>query len=193
MERQWVITQARKGYMTEDDMVLQLGALKMQQWSYQKELDERRGDAAAQRQLVAAQDWAEQYLANMGAGLETLELDPAGLPQEHRDYLYQEMEAWRYADRFPDDELEQLRWAQLEERRRVVRAIIGKVVIGRIEGSRRRDIRPILSIGVPLDDESLASRYQSLDYIEHKYSAYLTSLRDEDETTEPAAESEPPD
>src|SRR5690606_27030343 len=108
IERQWVITQARKGNISEDDMALQLGALQMQQWSCQKELDERRGDAAAQRQLVAAQDWADQYLRQMGAGLETLELGPAELPEAHREYLYQDLEAWRYADKFPDDELAQL-------------------------------------------------------------------------------------
>jgi hypothetical protein len=176
-ERQWVITQARKGAITEDDMALQLGALQMQEWSHKKELDEHRAEMAARRQLVAAQDWADLYLAGLGASLEMLDLDPAGLEDEKRDYLYQELEAWRYADRFPDDEAAQLAWAQLEERRRVVRSLFSRIDVAPVEGKRRRDVRPVLSLGIPLDDESLASGNQSLDYIECKESAYLKSLR----------------
>jgi hypothetical protein len=176
-ERYWVITKARKGTITDDDMELQLGQLQMQQWSHKKELDERRAEMAARRQLVAAQDWADQYLTGLGASLEMLDLDPAGLEDAKRDYLYQELEAWRYADRFPDDEAAQLAWAQLEERRRVVRSLFNRIVVAPVEGKRRRDVRPVLSLGIPLDDESLASGNHSLDYIERKDSAYLKSLR----------------
>jgi hypothetical protein len=171
-----VITQARKGAITEDDMALQLGALQMQEWSHKKELDERRADMAARSQLAAAQDWADQYLTGVGASLEMLDLDPAGLEDEKRAYLYQELDAWRYEDKYPD-EAALLAWAQLEERRRVVRSLIGRVNIGRIKGKRQRDIKPVLSLGIPLDSESLVSGYQSIDYIERKDAAYLKSLR----------------
>ena len=73
----------------------------------------------------------------------------------------------------------------------MVRALFGRVIVAKIEGSRQREIRPILTLGIPLDSESLDSGAQSLDYIERKDSAYLTSLRvpvDESELDSEAAD-----
>lgn len=167
MERQWVITQARKGAITEDDMEMQLGALQMQQWSHNKELAERRADMAARTQLKAAQEWADNYLTNLAAGMATMELDAQELSEEDREYLYQELEAWRFEDKFPDNKLEQLKWAQLEERRRVVRALIKRVDILPTGRSVLRDIQPVLALDIPMEAvEGLASGDQSLEYIE---------------------------
>jgi len=75
LERQWVITQARKGRITDEDMEYQLGSLKLQ------EMQKRQAIAAHNEliQLSAAADWDVQvrdYLEDLRAGLESLNAAP---------------------------------------------------------------------------------------------------------------------
>jgi hypothetical protein len=68
-------------------------------------------------------------------------------------------------EKFPGDERKQTGWAILEEKRRVVRALISRIVIERTPQGGR-SVTPILSVGIPV--ESLAYGDQSLDYIERR-------------------------
>jgi DNA invertase Pin-like site-specific DNA recombinase len=69
MERQWVITQARKGAITQEDMDYQLGALTFQELSLKKELAEC-GEIVRLGALDGWEDAAREYLADIQAGLE---------------------------------------------------------------------------------------------------------------------------
>jgi site-specific DNA recombinase len=69
MERQWVITQARKGGITQEDMDYQLGALTLQELSLKKELAES-GEIIRLGALEGWEDAAREYLADIQAGLE---------------------------------------------------------------------------------------------------------------------------
>lgn len=71
MERQWIITQARKGGITESDMDYQLGALTLQELNLKREFAEI-GQAV---NISALGDWetkVTEYLADLQAGLESL-------------------------------------------------------------------------------------------------------------------------
>jgi len=75
MERQWVITQARKGTITSEDMEYQLGALTLQELSLKREMTSI-GEVA---RLYAFDNWedaARVYLASLGDGLEELNTRP---------------------------------------------------------------------------------------------------------------------
>jgi hypothetical protein len=166
MERQWVITQARKGTITEEDMGMQLTALEFQEMAYRKELEAKRQAVMAKQQAEALTDWANQYLSDINEAIQILDLDVETLPTDQQQALAVELEAWKYSEKFPDDDLAQLRWAILEEKRRVVRTLISKVIIARLP-DRQRKITPILALDMPLDGgESLDYGYQSLDYVE---------------------------
>jgi hypothetical protein len=70
-ERQWVITQARKGNLTTADMEYQLGALTMQELSLKRELSSL-GQAIC---INALNDWeakVDEYLTDLRAGVEEL-------------------------------------------------------------------------------------------------------------------------
>ncbi|HUS94135.1 MAG TPA: recombinase family protein [Patescibacteria group bacterium] len=168
-ERQWVITQARKGRITEEDMELQLGQIELQEWSHRRDLDERQSMIAARKQVESLSEWTRQYLDDINAGVRALDIDTSLLYDKEIEPLYTEMEAWRYAEKFPDDRLAQLNWALLEERRRIVRTLIEKVVIGRGEDGTGRKITPILALELPVDDlDFFVYGDQSLEYIETK-------------------------
>ena len=164
-ERQWVITQARKGNITEDDMQLQLTALQAQESAYQKELEEKQTLTAARQQAEALNIWANQYLSEIHAGIQALDLDVEQLAPHQREALALELESCRFADKFPGDERAQLGWALLQERRRVVRTLIDHVVIERIDGPEKRKITPVLTLDLPPEFSSLASGDQSLEFI----------------------------
>jgi len=75
MERQWIITQARKGAITESDMDYQLGALTMQELSLKREY----ADIGQAVNLHALGDWETkvvEYLADLQAGLDSLNFTP---------------------------------------------------------------------------------------------------------------------
>ena len=165
LERQWVITQARRGAITESDMDLQLGGLQVQEWSHERELSELRTTAAARQQVEAAQAYVTRYLDGLAIGLDTLDIDLNTLTDGQLAPITQEFGAWRYVDKFPGDVRKQTAWAILEEKRRIVRTLISRITIERTLESGRL-ITPILSLGVPV--ESLAYGDQSLAYIERR-------------------------
>ncbi len=75
MERQWIITQARKGAITESDMDYQLGALTLQELSLKREFAEI-GQAV---NISALGDWetrVTEYLADLQAGVDSLNVIP---------------------------------------------------------------------------------------------------------------------
>ena len=75
MERQWIITQARKGAITESDMDYQLGALTLQELSLKREYT----SIGQAMNIHALGDWeskVKEYLADLQAGLESLNSFP---------------------------------------------------------------------------------------------------------------------
>jgi len=164
-ERQWVITQARRGAITEGDMDLQLRTLQVQEWAYEQEINELKSVAAARRQIEATQAYVTRYLDGLAIGLYSLDVDLDTLSDDQLKPLAQEFAAWRFVEKFPGDERKQIAWAILEEKRRIVRALISRIVIERTPRGGR-SVTPILSLGIPV--ESLAYGDQSLDYIERR-------------------------
>jgi len=166
MERQWVITAARKGQITAEDMEMQLAALDIQAMAIQREIRQRDTMAAAKHQADTLTRWAQRYLSEIGAGIELLETDPETLAMRERNTLYAELEAWRFDAQFPNDQMAQLKKAIFEEKRRLVRNLISKVVISK-DPELGRKITPILALEVPLEDvDTLGYDHQSLEYIE---------------------------
>ncbi len=86
LERQWIITQARKGGITESDMDYQLGALTLQELSLKR-------DYANIEQAVnihALGDWEArvvEYLADLQAGLDSLNATPQS--EEERQEIFE--------------------------------------------------------------------------------------------------------
>lgn len=75
MERQWIITQARKGAITESDMDYQLGAIALQELSLKREY----ADIGQAVNIYALGDWETrvvEYLADLQAGLDSLNVIP---------------------------------------------------------------------------------------------------------------------
>ena len=80
-ERQWVITQGRKGNITAADMDYQLGALTMQEVSFKRELSSL-GQAI---NINALGDWEtkiNEYLVDLRAGIEELK---NAVPQDEEE------------------------------------------------------------------------------------------------------------
>lgn len=98
-------------------------------------------------------------------GLYTLDVDLDTFTDDQLKPLAQEFAAWRFVEKFPGDERRQIAWAILEEKRRIVRALISRIVIERTPQGGR-SVTPILSVGIPV--ESLAYGDQSLAYIEQR-------------------------
>jgi site-specific DNA recombinase len=74
-ERQWVITQARKGRISEEDMENQLGALQMQETYLKRELVQL-GDLLDFQPLAGWEEKARIYLEDMRQALEWLNAAP---------------------------------------------------------------------------------------------------------------------
>jgi len=75
MERQWIITQARKGAITESDMDYQLGTITLQELSLKREY----ADIGQAVNIYALGDWETrvvEYLADLQAGLDSLNVMP---------------------------------------------------------------------------------------------------------------------
>ncbi len=154
-ERQWVITQARKGGITEADMELQLAALQLQEWAYTRELGEKQAASEARARAESMSNWAAKYLADIGAGIQALDVDLTTATEEYKQTLFVELDAARFEARYPNDAAAQLRWAVIEEKRRIIRTLVSKVIIARTpEG---RSIDPVLAMDIPVlvaDDQS---------------------------------------
>jgi hypothetical protein len=75
MERQRVITWARKGSITDEDMEYQLSALTLQEMALKREL----ATYSEATRLAGLDNWEEavrEYLLDKQAGMETLEVEP---------------------------------------------------------------------------------------------------------------------
>jgi hypothetical protein len=131
MERQWVITQARKGTITNEDMEYQLGALTLQELDLKREM----ANLSEVARLSALDEWedvAREYLASLYDGLEELNTEPETEEEQH--------------------ELFQMR-------RKIVLALVEKVLITRDKDQEKKltvifklDVRSLLS---QIDEESL--------------------------------------
>ena len=163
-ERQWIITQARKGSITEEDMELQLGQIEVQEWAYRKELDEYKAVTAVRSQMQLLSEWAQRYLENIREGIKALDVEVDDLGEDDFKAMFQEFEAWRFAHKFRKSELAQLKWAILEEKRRIVRTIVKRVIVGRGKKGKKRKYDIELALDIPMA-EFLGSSDQSLEYI----------------------------
>lgn len=75
MERQWIITQARKGGITESDMDYQLGTIALQELSLKREY----ADIGQAVNIHALGDWETrviEYLTDLQVGLDSLNVIP---------------------------------------------------------------------------------------------------------------------
>ncbi len=85
-ERQWIITQARKGKITEADMDTQLAAISIQE----KEIRHTLAASKQASEIVALTDWEDkvrEYLADLHAGLESINTPPQGDEEAHEQFL----------------------------------------------------------------------------------------------------------
>jgi len=165
-ERHWVITQARKGRITEKDMEFQLGQIELQEQALRSAMGKYEAIQIARNQANVLTNWADQYLSNIQKGIAALEVDVEKLDTTSFDALHAELSASRFLDKFPGDRTEQLKWAILEEKRKTVRTLIDKVIVGKSADGRGRTITPICALDLPLDlMRSSDSGYQSLEYI----------------------------
>jgi len=86
MERQWVITQARKGKLTDEDMEYQLSALNLQELSVKKKLNDHH-DVDRVGRLKDWESITKDYLKGLSVGLDWL--DEAPLSEEERVEKFQ--------------------------------------------------------------------------------------------------------
>ena len=150
-ERRWVIEQARKGNITESEMVEQLEDLRRQEYERQRELGDFKALLARQGQAATLTTWTGDFLREVHAGIDALEIDVARLNDQQLAAFHAEFEASHYADKFSGGQAAQLRWAILEEKRRIVKALVEKVVVGRVAGQRERSIEVVFALEVPTD------------------------------------------
>jgi len=164
-ERQWVITQARKRTITEDDMAKQLTALDLQARDLRQQRDDKLAAVAVQRQAEYLKDWADQYLSDIRRGLDILNSDVGKLSQREQDSLFESLAAMRFMEKSDGDRLAALRWAILEEKRRTVRTLVREVLV--VKGKNgEKVIVPKLALEIPRECASLAYDDQSLEYLE---------------------------
>lgn len=85
-ERQWLITQARKGIITADDLVYQLGQLTGQETVMRQELTLME----EKKQVLQVGDWegrAREFLGNLRLGLEKLNAAPSSEEERHEQFV----------------------------------------------------------------------------------------------------------
>jgi hypothetical protein len=122
MERQWVITQARKGRLNDDDLDYQLASIKIQELTLKQEM----AHAIEITHLVNLDDWeskTREYLNDLRAGLEWLNAVPNNDEERHQ---------------------------QFELKRRVVKTLVEKVMINKEREMRvvfRLDLKMLLAEG----------------------------------------------
>ncbi len=164
-EKQWVITTARKGRISDEDMDKQLSALDFQSMELRKMRDDKLSAILVQQQTEQLKDWANQYLSNLADGLRILETDIAELSENEYINLYQVLGATRFEEKYNGDNLAAFKWAILEEKRKTVRMLVSKVLVVKDENGGKRII-PQLAFELPEGFASLVYDYQSLSYIE---------------------------
>ena len=159
-ERRRLITLARKGIITDGDLAAQLSELATQANDLNRRRDEITALRAAHRQADVLQKWIADYLQAVGAGLAVLDTPAQGLAEEAREVLFITLEAGQFLQRFDGDRLAALNWALLEERRRIVKTLIRRVIVSGRKGEARV-ITPVFVFDLPL---SLDLPDQSKDY-----------------------------
>jgi hypothetical protein len=164
-EKQWVITTARKGKISDDDMEKQLAAIDLQSMELWKLRDDKLAAILVQQHTEQLKDWANQYLTNLANGLRVLEIDVKELREDEYINLYQALGANRFEEKYNGDNLAALKWAILEEKRKTVRMLVSKVLIVKDENGGKKII-PQLAFELPEEFASLVYDYQSLAYIE---------------------------
>jgi hypothetical protein len=164
-EKQWVITTARKGKISDEDMEKQLAAIDFQAMELRKLRDQKLSAILVQQQTEQLKDWANQYLANVAEGLRILELDLNELSDSELFDLSSALGAARFEEKYDGDKFAALKWAILEEKRRTVRMLVSKVLLVRDENGGKRII-PQLAFDLPGEFVSLVYDYQSLAYVE---------------------------
>jgi site-specific DNA recombinase len=164
-ERQWVITTARKGKITDEDMDGQLTAIDIQAAELRKKRGDKLAAIAVQQHADRLKEWADQYLRNIADGLRVLETDVLELTEEERANLYDALGAGRFEEKYNGDKLAALRWAVLEEKRRTVRMLISQVLVVKDKNGEKRII-PQLAFEIPAELSSLVYDDQSLAYVE---------------------------
>ncbi len=164
-EKQWVITTARKGKISDEDMEKQLAAIDFQCMELRKVRDDKLSAILVQQQTEQLKDWANQYLSNLASGLRILEADLAEITENEFTDLYQFLGASRFEEKYNGDNFAALKWAILEEKRKTVRMLISKVLVTKDENGGKRII-PQLAFELPDGFASLVYDYQSLAYIE---------------------------
>lgn len=75
LERQWVITQARKNRISDEDMEYQLGALHIQELDIKKKLNHN-SELETMNQLKDWEEITRNYLSDLSSGLEWLKIAP---------------------------------------------------------------------------------------------------------------------
>ncbi len=165
MERQWVITKARKGQISEDDMEMQLTAIEFQTLDLRKKLNEKLSAIAVQQQVESLKKWADDFLENIATGLWALETDAAGFTDDDREIVYQALEAGQYEGKYNGDKLAALNWAIFEEKRNVVKRLTDRVLVVKGENKEKKII-PMLALEIPSHFASLVYDVQSLAYVE---------------------------
>lgn len=164
-ERQWVITQARKERISAEDMELQLGALHFQALDLRKKHSDYTASLAVWGQAERLKKWAADYLQNVERGLQALDTPPEALNERETNILYDRLGAVRYETKFDGDKLAALRWAILEEKRRIVRTLLSGVLVVKGKANEKLVI-PQLALDIPRDFSSLVYDDQSLSYVE---------------------------
>ena len=156
---------ARKKMITEEDMQMQLGALHFQALDLRKRHSEATAATAAQAQAEELKTWVEQYLGEIHRGAVVLDVDPKMLTEENRQALYEGLEAARFEEKYEGDQEAALKWAILEEKRRVVRTLINKVLV--VKGKdKEKLVIPMLAFDIPREFASLVYDHQSLSYVD---------------------------
>jgi DNA invertase Pin-like site-specific DNA recombinase len=132
LERQWVITQARRGGISENDMDYQLGTLELQEISLKR-------DFASIEQSINIhlldgwEERVEEYLADLQVGIESLNADPQS----------------------PEDEQE-----IFELKRQIITTLVSRVTIDRnreLHVEIRLNLLKILNHGTPQGSEGTNS------------------------------------
>lgn len=164
-ERQWVITTARKGKITDEDMDGQLAAIDMQAAELRKKRGDKLAAVAGQQHSDRLKEWADQYLRNMADGLRILKTNMLELTEEEYANLYDAFGAGRFEEKYSGDKLAALRWAVLEEKRRAVRMLISHVLVVKDTNAEKRII-PQLAFEIPAELSSLVYDEFSKAYVE---------------------------
>ncbi|HSG43981.1 MAG TPA: hypothetical protein VLA72_12570 [Anaerolineales bacterium] len=160
-----MITTARKGSISENDMAGQLAAIDFQSQELFVKRDETIAAIAVQQQGDQLRDWVDKYLSYVADGLKVFENDISEMDEQERACLYQTFDAARFDKKFKGDKMAALRWAILEEKRRIVRMLIDQVFLKKDENGEKKII-PQLAFDVPIEFASLVYDDQSLAYIE---------------------------